>query len=166
MGTVDSFGAWLATTAPSQFVNAHNWVWPICETLHFMGLILLMGNVGLLDLRMLGLLKELPAKPLNRFVRWGIAGFAVNLVTGVVFFVGQPGQYVDNPAFHAKLVFLFLAGLNVLAFYATGMSRQVEALAAGDDAPPLAKFIAATSLFLWVGVMYFGRMLPYLGSAF
>jgi hypothetical protein len=166
MGAIHSLAAWLPTTAPSQFVNNHSWVWPTCETLHFMGLILLMGNVGLLDLRMLGLLKELPAKPLNRFVRWGIAGFVVNLVTGTVFFVGQPGQYVDNRAFYAKLVFLFLAGLNVLAFYATGVSRQVESLAAGDDAPPLAKFIAGTSLFLWIGVMYFGRMLPYLGNAF
>jgi Family of unknown function (DUF6644) len=166
MGAIHSFGAWLSTTAPSQFVNNHSWVWPACETLHFMGLILLMGNVGLLDLRMLGLLKELPAKHLSRFVRWGVAGFIVNLLTGVVFIVGQPGQYFDNWAFFAKLVFILLAGLNVFAFYATGVSRQVDLLAAGDDAPPLAKFIAGTSLFLWVGVMYFGRMLPFLGNAF
>ena len=59
MGTIHSLATWLPTTALSQFVNNHGWVWPTCETLHFIGLILLMGNVGLLDLRMLGLLKEL-----------------------------------------------------------------------------------------------------------
>ena len=29
-----------------------------------------------------------------------------------------------------------------------------------------AKVIAATSLFLWIGVMYMGRMLPYIGNSF
>ena len=166
MDAVHSLGAWLPGTAASQFVNNHAWVWPACETLHFVGLILLLGNIGLLDLRMLGLLKELPARPFNQFVRWGVAGFVVNLATGTVFFVGQPGQYIDNPSFYAKLVCIFLAGVNVVAFYATGVFRTVDSLAAGDDAPALAKFIAATSLVLWIGVMYFGRMLPYLGGAF
>src|SRR4029077_20915241 len=158
--------AWLHQTALSMFVRNHTWVWPACETLHFLGLILLIGNVGLLDLRMLGALKDLPARPLNRFVRWGAAGFAVNLATGTVFFVGMPEQYIANTAFYLKLLFIMLAGVNLAAFYATGVFRKVDRLAAGDDAPPLAKVIAAVSLCLWVGVMYFGRMLPYLGNAF
>jgi hypothetical protein len=29
-----------------------------------------------------------------------------------------------------------------------------------------AKIIAAASLFLWVAVMYMGRMLPYIGNSF
>jgi hypothetical protein len=29
-----------------------------------------------------------------------------------------------------------------------------------------AKVVAASSLFLWVGVMYWGRMLPFIGTAF
>ena len=158
--------SWLHTTALSMFVASHSWVWPTCETLHFMGLILLIGNVGLLDLRMLGVVKDLPATPLNRFVLWGVLGFAINLATGLVFFVGMPEQYIGNAAFYLKLLFMMLAGLNVAAFYVTGMFRKVERLAPGDEAPPLAKVIAAASLFLWFGVMYFGRMLPYLGNAF
>ena len=158
--------SWLHTTALSMFVASHSWVWPTCETLHFIGLILLIGNVGLLDLRMLGVVKDLPAKPLNRFVLWGVLGFAINLATGVVFFVGMPEQYIGNAAFYLKLLFMMLAGLNVATFYVTGMFRKVDRLAPGDEAPPLAKVIAAASLFLWFGVMYFGRMLPYLGNAF
>jgi hypothetical protein len=50
--------------------------------------------------------------------------------------------------------------LNLLAFYATGMSRAVDALRPGDDAPGLAKLIAGASLFLWLGVIYFGRLIP------
>ena len=58
------------------------WLWPLCETLHFIGLALLMAVVGLLDLRMLGFAKDIPLGPLQRLTPWGILGFAINLVTG------------------------------------------------------------------------------------
>ena len=61
--------AWLSTTAFSLFIQNHEWVWPTCETLHFIGLALVIGNVGLLDLRLLGVEKRLPFAPLNWFVQ-------------------------------------------------------------------------------------------------
>jgi hypothetical protein len=163
---LNAMGPWLDATAPSMFIKEHTLIWPVCQTLHFFGLILLFGNVGLLDLRMLGVMKELPAKPLNRFIRWGVLGFTTNLVTGIIFFVGQPNQYIGNKTFYAKLLFIALAGLNVGGFYASGIFRKVERLGPGDEAPMGAKCIAVTSLGLWVGVMYCGRMLTFLGNAF
>jgi hypothetical protein len=130
------------------------------------GLALLVGNVGLLDLRLLGFEKRLAFPALSRFVRWAVLGFAVNLITGITFFVGSPMQYVHNIAFGYKLAFIALAGVNVLLFYATGLSRSLAALGPGDDAPPSAKAMAAASLLLWFGVMYMGRMLPYIGNSF
>lgn len=163
---MQSVAEWLVTTDLSIFVNRYAWVWPTCETLHFMGLALLIGNVGLLDLRVLGVEKRLPFAPLNRFARWAVLGFVINLATGIMFFAGNPSQYIHNIAFGCKMAFIALAGVNVLLFYATGVFRKVEALGPGDDAPPLAKGIAAASLVLWVGVMYMGRMLPYIGNPF
>jgi uncharacterized protein DUF6644 len=163
---MEALVAWLTATQLSGFVTEHAWVWPACETLHFIGLALLIGNIGLLDFRLLGIVKDMAFVPVNRFVRWAVLGFAINLATGIVFFVGNPAQYVYNVAFGYKLVFMALAGVNVLIFYVTGLSRTVEALGPGDDAPAAAKVIAAASLFLWVGVMYMGRMLPYIGNSF
>lgn len=163
---MDSFVKWLEGTSASWFVNQYSWIWPACETLHFLGLALLIGNVGLLDLRLLGFLKGLPVLPLNSLVLWGVAGFTINLVTGIVFVVGDPNQYVDNVAFYFKMSFIAIAGLNLLVFYLTGISRKVALMGPGDDAPTLAKVVAATSLVLWLGVMYFGRMLPYIGNSF
>src|SRR5438552_112992 len=157
---------WLTATELSMFVSEHAWVWPACETLHFIGLALLIGNIGLLDFRLLGIVKDMAFVPVNRFVRWAVLGFAINLATGILFFVGNPAQYVYNIAFGYKLVFMALAGVNVLIFYVTGLSRAVETLGPGDDAPAAAKVIAAASLFLWVAVMYMGRMLPYIGNSF
>jgi hypothetical protein len=103
---------------------------------------------------------------LSRFVRWAILGFAINLVTGIAFFVGNPFQYIANVAFGYKLAFMALAGINVAVFYATGISRTVQTLGPGDDAPFSAKVVAGASLFLWIAVMYMGRMLPYIGNSF
>jgi hypothetical protein len=163
---IASFSMWLEATRLSQAVTHYSWIWPACETLHFIGLALLFGNVGVLDLRLLGALKRMPVAPLSRLIRWGILGFAINLVTGLVFFVGAPSQYVANIAFALKLMFMAMAAANLAVFYMSGLARKVERLGPGDDAPASAKIIAATSLFLWVGVMFWGRMLPFIGNAF
>jgi hypothetical protein len=142
------------------------WLWAVCESLHFMGMALLIGAVGLLDARLLGLFKGLPIAPLERLVPWGVAGFVLNLATGLVFFAGAPDQYTSNLAFWMKMGFVAVAGVNVSLFYFTGLSRRVDRLGAGEDAPMAAKAIAGLSLFLWFGVLYWGRMLPFIGNAF
>src|SRR6185369_9655896 len=119
----------------------------------------LIGIVGLLDLRMLGFVKGLPLRPLQRLLPWGVAGFVINLATGVVFYAGDPLQYLDNKVFWLKMGFIALAGINVLLFYGTGLSRRVDDVGAGGEVP-------VAALVLWFGVMYFGRMLPFLGGAF
>src|SRR5262245_54035828 len=111
---MEAFANWLETTRLSMFVNNTNWVWAICETLHFMGMALLIGCVGLLDFRMLGVGKRLPVGPLHRLIPFGIAGFVINLITGIMFFVAIPNQYMFNVAFIAKIALIVIAGINVL----------------------------------------------------
>ena len=167
MRIVVLFSHWIRGTRLSWAVSGgYPWLWPACETLHFIGMALLIGIVGLLDLRMLGMVKGLPVRPLNRLLPWGIFGFVLNAVTGFLFFSGDPFQYIHNNVFWLKMAFVALAGVNVGVFYLTGLSRRVDAVGGGEEVPAAAKLVAATSLFLWIGVMYWGRMLPFLGDAF
>ena len=161
-----SFGFWAESTRLGWFVTHYPWVWPACETLHFLGLALLIGNVGLLDLRLLGCWKGLPVQALNRLIPWAVFGFAINLVTGILFFFGAAHQYTDNVAFMWKLAFMALAGVNLTAFYVSGLAKKVDALGPDEDAPMPAKLVAGCSLVSWFCVMYFGRMLPYIGGSF
>jgi uncharacterized membrane protein len=146
-----------------SFVLEHTWTWPTCETLHFIGLSLLFGVAALVDLRMLGMMKSIPFPALHRLLPWGILGFGINLITGMLFFVGAPEQYTQNPVFTWKMALMMLAGLNVLYFT---IFDEAWAVGSGKDAPPLAKLVAASALVLVIGVMYCGRMLPFLGNAF
>ena len=167
MSQIETFGRYLRTTSLSWAIaGGYPWIWPLCETLHFIGLCLLVGVAGGLDLRMLGIGKGLPIASFQRLIPFAVAGFVINIVTGVLFFIGAPFQYIHNYPFWWKMLFIALAGANVAAFEWFGLSKAVDQLGPDDDAPFGAKTVAATSLFLWVGVMFWGRMLPFLGNAF
>ena len=141
----------------AELMTASKWWWAFMMDLHFVGLVLLIGTVGFLNLRMLGFAKQIPIGPVHQLVPWAMAGFGINLVTGVLAFTGMDQYYTYNWAFWLKMLAIMFLGLNVAAFYLTGAFESVAGLGPGDDAPPLAKFIAGTSLFLWFTVITLGR---------
>jgi len=147
--------SWLAHT-----MRDFQWAFPSAEALHFIGLCLLIGAVAVMDLRLLGFAKSVPIQTVHRLVPWAWAGFAINLTTGILFFFAQPNFYVPNMAFRIKLVLILLAGANALWFQLAA-DRELEALAAGADAPSKMKAMAGISLALWIGVICFGRFIMY-----
>lgn len=161
---IDAIMDWLLATDVSNFVVTYRWVWPICETLHFIGLVLMAGTVGVFDLRLLGMAKGLAPAPLHRLLRWGVAGFTISLVTGLMFISATPDQYFFNKAFYVKTICLGLIGINVLLFYSLEFAK-VKAMGPNDDAPPAAKLMAAVSFILLVAVMCAGRMLTFFRPA-
>jgi hypothetical protein len=151
---------WIVSTDLSAFVVTYAWVWPASESLHFIGLVMLAGTVGLFDLRVLGVAKGLPPAELHKLLRWGLVGFGISVCTGTLFISGTPDQYFYNSAFHLKAIGLFLMGLNAAFFYSSPFNL-VRAMGPEDDAPAAAKFCAGFSLFLLVLVMLCGRMLTF-----
>lgn len=152
----------LARTVGS-FVTDTPWMWPTCETLHFVGLSLLLGVVLLVDLRVLGFMKGVSFQSLHRLLPWAAMGFGVNIMTGMLFFVGIPGQYIKNPAFYWKIGLAMLAGANALYFT---ILDEPWSLGPKEDAPLTAKIAAGSAMLLWLGVLYFGSMLPFIGNSF
>jgi len=141
------------------------WLAPLFATLHFFGMALLIGCVGTIDLRMLGIARDLPLGPMRRLLPWGILGFALTLVTGIGIYAGNPKPF-QSWAFLFKMLCVVLAGLNTLLFYTTGLYRRVNPVGAGQDVPMAAKLSAVVSLFFWFGVMFWGRMLSFLSDTF
>jgi hypothetical protein len=166
MYCVNAFSHFLTNIGLQHWVDHYPWIVPSCQAIHFLGLAMLMGGVALLDLRMLGIGKGLPISQLNRLVPLAVVGFGINLVTGTLLYAGDPSMFGHNVAFGFKMLFIALAGLNVAMFYITGAARKIEVLGPNDDAPLAAKIVGGMSLFLWVGVMFWGRMLPLIGNAF
>ena len=162
-GTVNGGAGWLRTASIASFVNTTSWAWPATETLHFMGLCLLLGVVLAVNLRVLGVMKNVSFAALHKLLPWAILGFGINVITGLLFFVSVPEQYTQNRALQWKILLILLAAANILYFT---MFEEAWAVQLGDDAPLKAKIIAACTILLWVGVIYLGRMMPFIGGSF
>jgi len=151
----------VASRITEYMVNSP-WAWPAAETVHFLGLSLSIGVLLAINLRLLGVMRQVPFGDVHRMLPWAMLGFGANLITGMLFFVGQPGQYVENGPFHWKVVFLVIAGANFL--YLTVFKKAWDA--DGQDSRFADKAMAVASLASWLIVLYAGRMLPFLGNAF
>ena len=150
----------LRTSPPGVWVRHSVWGWPVLESLHFMGMSVLIGTIGLFDLRLLGFARGVPYAALHRLIPLGIGAYTLNLLTGLVFLSGMPDQYLWNPAFRFKVTFMAVAGLNVLFFYSR-VFRRLQTLSP-DSAPPFSARVAgAVSLAMWIGVMSAGRLLTF-----
>jgi hypothetical protein len=146
---MSGFQIWLVSTLKSinpvlRFMTS-DWGWPTAESVHFLGLSLLVGTIGLFDLRLLGVAKRIPIAALHKLIPWGLLGYGINVASGLAFLMTEPDQYIYNPAFHFKVLFMAIAGFNASAFYLTAY-RCVTALGVLADAPRLAKIIATISL--------------------
>jgi hypothetical protein len=162
---MEAFSDFLISTGIGDFVATHDWVWPFCETLHFVGMCVLLGTVGVVDLRILGVAKGIPIKLLEKFIPLGVIAFFVNMITGFIFIagnpVGGPMEYLTNLSLQLKMLLVLIAGMNLLIFYVRGINRSLEAVPADGDAPGGAKVVAAVSITAWIFVIIMGRFIMY-----
>jgi len=144
-------------------VLALPWTWPILETLHFIGLCMLLGGLIVIDLRLLGFNRLIPTVASHDLLPIIYTGLTINTVTGIMFFIGDPHRYAVNIGFQLKMLLYVLAGLNAL-WYQYKLSPRVDRLPANSPMPTDARLSGALSLGLWFGVLIFGRLIPYVGT--
>ena len=157
------FAAWVESTPISKTLFGMSWLWPACESLHFIGLCMLIGGAGLLDLRLMGMFRGVPIRHIKAMMPWAIVGFLINAVTGVLFLIMQPHLYLSSAVWWSKVAFIGIAAANALLFE-TRLARPALSMAPDADMPRAMKVVGVCSLFSWFAVLYCGRMLPYLGT--
>ena len=150
-----NFFRWLVNSPWSHAMNSYEWVFPVVQSLHFIGFALSIGTIAIVDLRLLGfgMRRQLPADLAADLKPCTLAGIAVMLITGPLMFSTDAVAYHFNPSFQFKMVCLMLA----LFFHFT-----LHRLALRPGAPPIAaKLAAGVSLLLWTGVVAGGRMIAF-----
>lgn len=162
---MDPLVAWLQSTAFSHAIVQQTWIWPVAEIVHFIGLALVLGIIGLLDLRLMGFFPRIPISALHEMVPFALAGFALNLCSGTVFLVGHPEQYAHNLSWWLKALSLAVAGGNALVFERL-YAAQTMASQPGAPMPAAVRWIGAISMASWLSVLFWGRMLPFVGNSF
>lgn len=158
--TVDDLLTWMNESAAAQFVIDNAWVFPALETLHFVGLILLVGSLYVVDLRFIGLAPRIPLRSVVALLPISVAGFMINLSTGILFLFADPFRYYPNFAFRLKMLIVVVAGVNAL-WFKFALDWQALPDSPGFNPRPAIRWIAGLSLLLWTSVIILGRMIPY-----
>lgn len=160
---LEAFALTIVDGSLNQWILSTGWLWPLMEIIHFMGLSLLLGGLIVIDLRMAGHIRALNPAATHQLLPLVVLGFALNLITGVLFFYGDPMRYSVNIGFQIKMVLVMVAGLNALLYY-WKLHSLMQGWNENTDSPALAKFVAYTSLITWTAVLLLGRLIPYVGT--
>lgn len=125
---------------------------------HTFGLALLVGANTVIDLRLLGIEREIPLVPLKRLFNVMWLGFAINAASGTLLLIAYPTKALTNPVFYLKLLLIGLA-----VWIMAALKSRVFDDSSLNEATMMArgKTLAKWSLFLWIGAITAGRLLAY-----
>ena len=165
---------WLDATALSTWLKESPSIWalPTVLTLHTTGMGILVGASYVLDLRLLGVGRNVPLSGYRWVFPTLAVGLCINIVTGILLFIKDPTHW------GTAIPFLIKMGL-VIASVATVVPMRSLVLGSGEERSSTAargvpssverrevssnmRLLAIVSIALWSGAITAGRLLAYL----
>jgi hypothetical protein len=155
-----AFLEWLQGTPVGVMVAESLWGYPTFETMHTLGMAMLIGSLGLINLRILGYKPELPLIGVRQLLPLAWLGFTLNAISGALLFTSDAVYFFESYTFRIKMVLIVLGGINA-ALLGQKVFREVAA-----GAPPVVptagvKWLAGTSLVFWLAAVCCGRLIAY-----
>ncbi len=145
---------WLEDSAVGLTVSSTQWGYPIILSLHAIGMATMVGVALMLTIRVLGFAPSIPATAMAPYWRVALAGFVLNLFSGLALFCGDASELFFNWAFRIKIVLVF-----------TGLAltwRLVQiCLRRSDEITPAHRRLAGAAMTAWVAAIIFGRLIGY-----
>ena len=159
MDQIAAFAQGLQASPFGAWARGSSFAYPVANLVHLLGLIMLLGAIGVIDLRLAGVWRRVPVAPLaEALTPVGIAGLFLLLPSGLVMFAADAATLVRSPVYQVKLLLIALALINAVAFRWLWDKR----LRSWDAAPPpLGRLMAGASLAIWLFVAALGRMIAY-----
>ena len=133
--------------------------YPIANLVHILGLVMLVGGIGFLDLRLIGFFRRIPTAALSvALTPIAVVGLVLMIPSGATMFASDAATLVNSSTFRIKLLLIMLGLTNALAFRFLWQKQ----IAQWDATPPIwGRVMAAASLLLWMSVAGFGRWIAY-----
>lgn len=150
----------LSDTTLATILRQSAVAYPLVSAVHICGIGLLFGNIILLDLKLLGVLRQQALTQLLPLLqRMAVIGLLIAILSGVLLLSVQPAHYLSNNAFLIKMLFLLLALLNIL------LVHRLPAWQAALTNHPFGitlKICALVSILLWLAVVLAGRWIAFI----
>lgn len=156
--------AWLEGSALADFLRGLGiWTYGLLNLGHILGIASLFGAVLILDLKLMGLWRGIPAANLIRpTVPLAAAGFLLAAASGIMMLSFNTTEYFGNPFIYAKFPIIVVGLANVAVIQRLGAWRR-----AADGAPVepgdqrMLAIFGALSLLIWTAVITCGRLIGY-----
>jgi hypothetical protein len=133
------------------------WAFPSILTFHTFGMMVLVGTSMVVDMRLLGIARQIPIASMRVLFRIMWAAFWLNLVTGLILFAADAVTKSTSWLFGVKLV-LVITGVVTMR----QMQRRLypESTTAPVTTGGL-RNLAVASLVVWLAAVTAGRLLAY-----
>ncbi len=152
---MEALAAVVEASAFGTWARGSVWAYPIANLVHLLGLVMLVGGIGVVDLRLAGAWRTLPTKALSRALTpVAVAGLALFAASGAVMFAADARALAGADVFRLKLAVIGLALANALLFRWLWRERL-------DKLPAAGRAMAAVSLLLWLVAAALGRLIAY-----
>jgi uncharacterized membrane protein len=146
------------TVALESLMGQMVWFVP-WQIVHFFGYCLIFGAAFALLLRMFGWWPSLSFAAVHKLLVLGFIGVMLNAISGMLMMLAASYRYVvSDGTFAPKLALITIGAIAVLYFSA---SDRLWRLRPGDDAPAVAKWIAAIVFLALAGAIVCGRLLSF-----
>ncbi len=159
MNTLFALLEGLERSALSVSLRASEWVYPLVNALHLVGIALLVGPIMILDWRVLRQRASPPVSLLATvLLPTARGGFALAVIAGLLLFIARPQDYAFNTLFQIKLACIGLALLNIAVLHRS----QAWRLALAHQPPGWrVRLACGLSVVFWLLALCLGRLIGY-----
>ena len=157
------FAEWLSTTFLSVFIQKHSsWVIPTIQSIHIVGIGVVLGSVFMIDLRVLGWagMDQTLRQTATRFGPWLTAALCLLLATGVLMVIGEPVRELVTFSFWLKMFFVAVGTL-IAAIFQIRLRKQEQKWEEILVNRGSIKFLAVLTFLIWVCIIILGRLIAY-----
>jgi hypothetical protein len=157
------FADWLSTTSPSVFIQNHNsWAIPAIQSIHIVGIGLVLGSVFMIDLRILGWagMDQTLRQTTSRFGPWLTGALCLMLATGILMVIGEPVRELVTFSFWFKM-FLVAVGTLVAAIFQVTLRKHEQQWEETLVNRKSIKALAIMTFLIWASIIVLGRLIAY-----
>lgn len=152
---------WLAATTLSQSLQTTSWAVPLIQTVHILGIAIMLTSMAMLALRLLGLAgkQQSMQQVAARLLPWMWRTLVVMLATGALLIIAEPGRSLPNPMFQLKMA--LLVSVLVLSYVIEHSRRAAVVRSIPGGAIAGAPLLGLLTLVAWTGIVVAGRWIAY-----
>lgn len=165
---MNAFAEWLSGTSPSVYLQRHEaWVIPTLQSVHIIGIGIVVGSTSMMTLRLLGLIgmDQSLLQIQRRFGPWLTGALCVMLATGGLLVVAEPVRELVTLSFWLKMILVAVLTAIGIVFQRSLRRREQrweQTVARRTSVQMIAvQMIAVLTILILACIIILGRLIAY-----